>query len=95
MKITYRKISKQEEIKHFKNIKVNGFTVIKNLIPKTTIKKYLDLTKETYKKQKKNSKTPKVWNTAKIIYNLQSKSNQFLKVLNSNFTEKNLNKKYK
>ena len=88
MKITFRKISKQEEIKQFKNIKVKGFTVIKNFIPKTTIKKYLDLTKETYKKQKKNLKTPKVWNTARIIYNLQSKSNQFLKVLNSNFIEK-------
>ena len=59
MKITFRKISKQEEIKHFKNIKVNGFTVIKNLIPKTTIKKYLDLTKETYKKQKKIQKHQK------------------------------------
>ena len=88
MKIIYRKISKEEELKHFKNIKVRGYTVIKNFIPKSVIIKYLNLIKETHKKQKENSKTPKVWNTAKIIYNLQSKSSQFLKVFNSNFFEK-------
>ena len=85
MKIIYRKISKEEELKHFKNIKVRGYTVIKNFIPKSVIIKYLNLIKETHKKQKENSKTPKVWNTAKIIYNLQSKSSQFLKVFNFNF----------
>lgn len=93
MNINYRKITKKESLKHFKNIDVNGFTVIKNFIPKKTIKKYLELTKETFKKQKENTKTPKVWNTAKIIYNLQSKNISFLKIFNSIFFENILKKK--
>ena len=74
MNIAYRNIPKKEELKHIKNIKVNGYSIIKNFIPKKIISQYLRLTKKTYKDQKTNSNTPKVWNTAKIIYNLQSKN---------------------
>jgi ectoine hydroxylase-related dioxygenase (phytanoyl-CoA dioxygenase family) len=91
--IVNRKISKQEETKHFKNIKTNGFTVIKNFIPKNIIKKYLDLTKEIYRKQKINLETPNMWRESGNIYNLQGKSDKFLKIFNSTFLEKILIKK--
>lgn len=93
MNIVYRNIPKKEELKHIKNIKVNGYSIIKNFIPKKIISQYLRLTKKTYKDQKTNSNTPKVWNTAKIIYNLQSKNIHFLRIFNAIFFEKILIKK--
>ena len=93
MNIAYRNIPKKEELKHIKNIKVNGYSIIKNFIPKKIISQYLRLTKKTYKDQKTNSNTPKVWNTAKIIYNLQSKNISFLRIFNAIFFEKILIKK--
>ena len=53
MNINYRKITKKETFKHFKNIDVNGFTIIKNFIPKKTIKKYLEPRKKHLKNKKK------------------------------------------
>lgn len=93
MNNNYRKISKKESTKHLKNIDINGYTIIRNFIPKQIIKKYLELTKNTFKKQKANPNTPKVWNTAKIIYNLQNKNINFLKIFNSVFFENILKKK--
>ena len=88
MKIKFRNISGREKLKHLKNLESNGYAIIKDFIPKEVIKKYLDLTKKTFYKQKNNSNTPKVWNTAKIIYNLQSKDLRFLRIFNSIFFEK-------
>ena len=93
MNINYRKISKKETYKHLKNMDKNGFTIVKNFIPQKTIKKYLELTKKIFKTQKSNSNTPKVWNTAKIIYNLQAKDINFVKIFNSTFFENVLKEK--
>ena len=93
MKINFRKINKKEELQHFKDIEVNGYTVIRNLIPRTVIKEYLVLTKEIFERQRKNKKIPPIWNKSKYIYNLQSKSIKFLHTLSSSFLEKMLIKK--
>tara|TARA_B110000858_G_scaffold198389_1_gene264506 strand:+ start:6388 stop:7224 length:837 start_codon:yes stop_codon:yes gene_type:complete len=71
-----------------------GYTTIKNLIPQRIITRYLKLTKAIYKKRKTTSKhTPKVWNTADVIHNLQNKDLRYLKIIQSDLFDKILKKK--
>ena len=75
-------ISLNQKIKCLKEINGRGYTVIRNLVPRKIIKDYLELTKKTYEKKNGTSKhTPRVWNTAKVIHNLQNKDLRYIKIL--------------
>ena len=92
-------ISSNQKKRSLNEINSRGYTVIKNLVPQKIINDYLELTKKIYEKRNGTSKhTPRVWNTAKVIHNLQNKDLRYVKILqNKIFDEilrKNINDPY-
>ena len=92
-------ISSNKKKRCLNEINSRGYTVIKNLVPQKIINDYLELTKKIYEKRNGTSKhTPRVWNTAKVIHNLQNKDLRYVKILqNKIFDEilrKNINDPY-
>ncbi len=92
-------ISSNQKKRGLNEINSRGYTVIKNLVPQKIINDYLELTKKIYEKRNGTSKhTPRVWNTAKVIHNLQNKDLRYVKILqNKIFDEilrKNINDPY-
>ena len=88
------KISNNNKKKCIDDINKNGYTTIRNLIPKKIIQKYLNLTKKIYSKKNGTSKhTPRVWNTAKVVHNLQNKDLSFLKIIQNEIFDEILKKK--
>ena len=92
-------ISSKQKKRCLNEINSRGYTVIKNLVPQKIINDYLELTKKIYEKRNGTSKhTPRVWNTAKVIHNLQNKDLRYVKILqNKIFDEilrKNINDPY-
>ncbi len=96
IKITSRCLSKNEISNCIKLINKKGYCKINKFFSKKVVDNLLVLVKKSYDKQKKYShliKTPKVWNQAKIIYNLQNKDPIYTKLANSRELEKILIKK--
>ena len=88
------KISNNNKNRCINEINRNGYTIIRNLIPKKIIQKYLDLTKKIYNKKNGTSKhTPRVWNTAKVVHNLQNKDLSFIKIIQNEIFDEILRKK--
>lgn len=73
---------------HINNIKIKGFTIIKNFLKKKEVNKYLKLIEIYYKKNKvrKYSGVPNRDKTDKILYNLQNKDFNFIKLITSKKT---------
>jgi hypothetical protein len=96
IKIANRHLSDNEISNCIKLINKKGYSKIKNFFSKKTVNHLLLLIKKNYEAQKKYShqiKTPKVWNQAKIIYNLQNKDLSYIKLANNKYLEKILIKK--
>ena len=90
IKIKSKKISSKELKGHLDKLNKNGYTIVRNFFSKNTIEQLLKLTNQKFKlqnKEKKKIKTPKVWNKADIIYNLQNKDINYIKILQNKFFE--------
>ena len=92
-------ISSNQKKRCLNEINRRGYNVIKNIVKQKIINDYLELTKKIYEKRNGTSKhTPRVWNTAKVIHNLQNKDLRYVKILqNKIFDEilrKNINDPY-
>jgi len=95
-KITNRRLSKYELDNCIKLINKKGYCKISKFFSKKVVDNLLILVKKSYEEQKKYShlkNTPKVWNQAKIIYNLQNKDLTYIKLANNKDLEKILIKK--
>ena len=91
--MNFNKVSKSAKERIFSELKNNGYTKIKNFVPRKIIKKYLILTRNIWQKSNGTSKhSPKIWNTANVIYNLQNKDLSYIKLLQCNLFDEILKK---
>ena len=88
-----KKLSTKQIDKHLNEINVKGYTCIKSFFSKKTIGTYLNLTNNIYRIYKISKHIPKVWNSAKIIYNLQNKDLKYLKIIQNNIFDRILKSK--
>ena len=92
--MNFNKVSKSAKERIFSELKNNGYTKIKNFVPRKIIKKYLNLTRNIWQKSNGTSKySPKIWNTANVIYNLQNKDLSYIKLLQCSLFDEILKKK--